>query len=90
MTKWKVVCVGLLVLFASPAFSKTSIHTNNVQDTFSPAGDGAVSIQGYIGQKMQLCIDNRVMAQDIDRVVKPFRDRQETGFGGFRCEYWGK
>ncbi len=65
-----------------------TLHTK-VHDVLSPAPFGSVHIGGYLGGKLDLCIDNRVMAQDIDRVVKPFYLRND-GNWGFRSEFWGK
>ncbi|PKK35390.1 hypothetical protein BWI96_16880 [Siphonobacter sp. SORGH_AS_0500] len=45
-------------------------------------------ITGYIGEKLDASYQNRILAQDVDRLVSPFRDRTET-----RCwqsEFWGK
>ena len=61
-----------------------------VKDKLTSIKSEDVKIDGYIGQRIQSCIDNRVMAQDIDKIIKPFQDRNEGGWGGFRCEYWGK
>jgi DUF1680 family protein len=33
---------------------------------------------------------HHVMAQDIERIVKPYRERIEENSGHWRCEYWGK
>lgn len=54
-----------------------------------PAAYGATHFGGYLGEKLDLCIDNRLMAQDIERVVQPFRDKPD-GNWGFRSEFWGK
>lgn len=55
-------------------------------------GDSSSSakIEGYLGKKINLCIDNRVMAQSIEKLVQPFRLRIENDFSGWRCDYWGK
>jgi DUF1680 family protein len=50
---------------------------------------GSVQIEGHLGGALERCRTNRVLAQSIERLVRPFRDRDEGG-GGFRCEYWGK
>lgn len=69
--------------------SKEALIRTKVNDTFLPAPYGSVHIDGYLGNKLDLCIDNRVMAQDIDRVVQPFVLRNDAHWG-FRCEFWGK
>lgn len=60
-----------------------------VENVLNPAPAHAVQIDGFIGNKLDLCIENRLMAQDIDRVVQPFRDKPD-GNWGFRSEFWGK
>ena len=47
-----------------------------------------VRLEGRLGAKIDLCIRNRIMAQDADHLVEPFRHRDEK-----RCwqtEFWGK
>lgn len=66
------------------------MHTTVVSDALHPAQPGTVQIKGWLGNKLDLCVANRVMAQDIDRLIQPFRVRQEKSFGDWRCEYWGK
>jgi hypothetical protein len=70
---------------SSPALAAGSV----VKDACRPALPGTVQIQGWLGRKLELCLTNRVMAQEIDKVVKPFRDRPD-GDSGYRCEFWGK
>jgi DUF1680 family protein len=48
----------------------------------------AVKINGFIGEKLANASANRVYAQDVNRLVEPFKHRDET-----RCwqtEFWGK
>ena len=59
-------------------------------DILSSVPSPAIKIEGLLGDKINLCIDNRVMAQSIEKIIYPFRLRFENDFGGFRCEYWGK
>jgi len=60
-----------------------------VDDMLTPADFGSVSMDGYLGEKLDLCIENRVMAQDVDRILEPFTTKID-GAWGFRCEFWGK
>ncbi|HBQ64514.1 MAG TPA: hypothetical protein DD727_06260, partial [Clostridiales bacterium] len=59
------------------------------KDRLSPMTSGSVHIQGYLGEKLEVCIQNGVMAADDQRFILPFRDRtdDEGGWGG---EFWGK
>lgn len=43
---------------------------------------------GYLGRKIDLCIENRVKPQDIEHLVEPFRNRNETRL--WQTEFWGK
>ncbi len=60
------------------------------RDKFTHADPGAVHLDGWLGDKLALSMNNRVMAQDLERIVRPFRDRTEENGGHWRCEYWGK
>jgi uncharacterized protein len=61
-----------------------------VMDFLTPSLPNAVHIRGWIGEKLHLCIENRVMVQDLEAIIAPFRDRNECNESGWRCEYWGK
>ncbi len=72
------------------AQSQNQPSYQKVSDVLVPATSSSVKINGYLGEKINLCIDNRVMAQSIEKLIRPFRLRFENDFSGFRCEYWGK
>ena len=64
------------------------------QKTVKPAKDDALFpaqsalIGGFVGEKLDASYKNRILAQDINRLVEPFRNRTED-----RCwqsEFWGK
>ena len=59
------------------------------KDKLLPAVHGTVDISGYIGDKLELCIDNRVMAQKIEPFTMPYKVRDEPWWG-WRGEFWGK
>jgi len=47
-----------------------------------------ITMGGFVGEKLNSSYENRILAQDINRLVEPFRNRTET-----RCwqsEFWGK
>ena len=52
-------------------------------DILSSVPSPAIKIEGLLGDKINLCIDNRVMAQSIEKIIYPFRLRFENDFGGF-------
>ncbi len=88
MVKHLILSLLLLVPAYLPAQVKNSTQ-NGVHDQLSPAPHGSVQIGGYLGSKLDLCIENRIMAQDIGRLIEPFATRND-GEWGFRCEFWGK
>jgi DUF1680 family protein len=71
------------------AFSTAPARYLKVADALSFCGPGDVTIGGWLGNKIDLCIGNRVMAQDISAVVQPFQKQSDTD-NGWRGEFWGK
>ena len=76
--------LGLSV--ASDALAQNS----GVPDVFAPAVPGSVHITGRLGKKLDVCVANRLLTQDLEVVIAPFRSKTEIGSGDWRCEYWGK
>ena len=54
--------------------------------TSIPLGD--VRLGGTLGRKLDLCIRNRVFAQDPEKLLEPFRHREERSC--WQTEFWGK
>ncbi len=84
---YRVICAFVMIAAAVTAGIATGAAT---ADALAPAPPGAVSIGGRLGERMDLALHNRVLAQDIDRIVEPFRTRTEHTSGHWRGEYWGK
>ena len=64
----------------------------DVQDCLRP---GQIQMGGEVGRRMDGCMENLITAWDVDRLVKPFRVKNDgVTEGGFadqwRCDYWGK
>lgn len=68
-----VTCVGMLNAFAAP-------NDNGVKE---------VKLGGYIGQRIDGCIEKRVLGQSVDELVDPFKVQDETQ-GRWASEFWGK
>ncbi len=64
--------------------------TLRAADVWSLAPPGSVQIAGRLGRVLDECIQNRVLHQPIEPLVRPYREKQETGTRDWRCEYWGK
>jgi len=59
------------------------------QDVLIPAIYNSLSIKGVVGQQIDSCIVNGVMAKNYELYSIPFRDKLDNG-GGFTGEFWGK
>jgi DUF1680 family protein len=57
-------------------------------DLLSPVPLDRVRLGGYLGEKIDLCIRNRILAQDPEKLVKPFLERRERSC--WQGEFWGK
>jgi len=79
----------LLFCLLQLAFAFNSLAQNVVpaiNDTLFPAQ--AATMGGYVGGKLDASYKNRILAQDVNRLVEPFKNRSED-----RCwqsEFWGK
>lgn len=47
-----------------------------------------IKMKGYLGTRIDDCITGRVMAQDLDHIIEPFRNKVETT--KWQSEFWGK
>lgn len=48
----------------------------------------SVKVGGYVGGRIDDCFRHRVMEQDVDEIVEPFRHRVESW--KWNSEFWGK
>ena len=89
-------CAALILLTgsihaAAPNDSSAAAGTAKlpkiVEGVFSPLPAGSVKIGGWLGGRIEACMTNRVMAQDIEKMVRPFQERNN---GSWESEYWGK
>lgn len=74
-----------LVLLAGQVISQ-SVPIPAVNDQLYPSQ--SAQLNGYVGQKLDASYKNRIMAQDVERLVAPFRNRTETSC--WQSEFWGK
>lgn len=57
-------------------------------DLLRPSPAGPVPLRGHLGRRIVECLENRVLAQDLDRLVAPFRHQDEKSC--WQTEFWGK
>ena len=83
------LAVGLTLLAVDGRAAEPAIpRANAVADTFHPAPPGAVQLRGPIGEKLDLCQNRRVWAQDLEKILGFFRNHNDNN--DWRGEYWGK
>lgn len=77
----------LLILFFSSfhLFPQKKVKSA-VQDKLSPAT--TANIEGHIGEKLDASFNNRVLAQDAHRLIRPFTIHDEHSC--WQSEFWGK
>ena len=59
------------------------------KDTTPTCGVENIKLGGYVGQRIDQCIERRIMGQNADELVAPFRQQNETR-GRWASEFWGK
>lgn len=76
-------------------FTCNALHAKNmlkvvpsIQDKLSENAASKIGMQGYLGQKINLCISERIKKQDINELIEQFKTRNETKL--WQTEFWGK
>lgn len=59
-----------------------------VQDKISEINSNSIHLEGYLGQKIDLCISQRIKKQDVNDLIIQFKTRNETRY--WQTEFWGK
>src|ERR1700712_4038020 len=85
----KVRCFILLAfcIFNGTLFSQKS-DLRNVHDVLRPASQ--VSLNGYLAEKLKESLNNRILVQDADRLIEPFKPENRTETRMWQTEFWGK
>jgi uncharacterized protein len=61
---------------------------NTVSESLVQLPAASTKIEGYLGDRIDLCISQRIKALDFDQFVEPFRHRNETHL--WQGEFFGK
>lgn len=69
------VCITSLAI---PTFAQVAVNSSVQQ----------IQINGYLGRRIDDCIEHRVKAQDVEHLVEPFRNKTEKS--RWQSEFWGK
>ncbi|MCL1822293.1 MAG: glycoside hydrolase family 127 protein, partial [Prolixibacteraceae bacterium] len=77
--------ISILLLSMTVSAQKTVVKPV-VEDKLSEAKP--LSVNEFIGEKLDASYENRILAQDVERLIEPFRNRTETTC--WQSEFWGK
>jgi uncharacterized protein len=80
----------VLILIILSSFNAYGQKENLIKKTelLAQVPLSSISINGYLGDKINLCISQRIKALDFDQFVEPFRHKDETRL--WQGEFWGK
>lgn len=76
----------IIALIATATSFAQTVVSPKITDKLKPAD--AALLNGFVGQKLDASYKNRIVAQDVNRLIEPFKNRTED-----RCwqsEFWGK
>ena len=74
-----------VVLFSELAVSQPALSPL-IGDRLAPSL--SVKVNGFVGKRLDASYQNRILAQDYERLVAPFRIRTESSC--WQSEFWGK
>ncbi|MFZ4725527.1 MAG: beta-L-arabinofuranosidase domain-containing protein, partial [Paludibacter sp.] len=57
-------------------------------DLLTNEASSFIQMNGYLGGKIDLCVNQRIKKQDVAELIEPFRHRKETRL--WQTEFWGK
>jgi uncharacterized protein len=85
-TGWVAVMLILIMTISHNADAQSTgkSHRDSLQSL--PANE--IIIKGYLGNKINECISQRIMNQDFQALVDPFKNRNESNL--WQTEFWGK
>jgi len=86
LNSFTVACFVIFSLAYSSSFAQTPFAA--IKDSLNPIPARSISIKGYLGDKIDLCISKRIATQDAAYMVEPFTKRTETHL--WQTEFWGK
>ena len=77
----------LIYLVKSNLFAKND-NRQVVGDVLYPSSE--VHLNGYLAGKLDESLNNRILAQDVDRLIEPFKPANRTETRLWQSEFWGK
>jgi len=72
----KTIVFALSAVFFGTATAQNTPYVKDIQ------------VNGYLGKRIDECISGRIMPQDLNHIIEPFRNKVETS--KWQSEFWGK
>ena len=87
MKRFLIIFTFLIPFFclAQPKSLPVKLVNPDLLEAWIPAN---IQIHGYLGEKIDLCINQRIKKQNIQDLIDPFKTRKETN--RWQTEFWGK
>lgn len=87
--KFKTLFFALaLLIFSGFSANCFSANENAQKEKLTSVKPSAVKINGYPGEKIDLCINERIKKQDVEHLIEPFKFKNESW--AWQSEFWGK
>src|SRR5690554_2580643 len=86
----KIYCIPVYIFFFLSFLSAGSSNNTSasVKEVLTSVGAEHIHIGSFAGEKINLCIAERVVKQDVPHLIEPFHHRTETRL--WQSEFWGK
>lgn len=85
----KTIFVAFVFILLIPVFLAAQTKPVVLKpDVLQPWQANSIRMKGHLGEKINLCIDERIKKQDVQMLVDPFKQRMETHL--WQTEFWGK
>ncbi|MDB5209283.1 MAG: hypothetical protein JWQ30_110 [Sediminibacterium sp.] len=78
----RIASICIASVFTVNTFSQSPA----IPDKLFPAQKAVM--HGFVGEKLLASYQNRILAQDVDRLIAPFKNRTEASC--WQSEFWGK
>jgi DUF1680 family protein len=88
MSRSRTLLIALFISFTAIVCYAQKAVKPAINDVLSPAT--AVQLNGFLADKLKGSIDNRLLAQDVDRLITPFKLENRTETSLWQSEFWGK
>ncbi len=83
-----ITCLLITISVNSQILNKKPAASILITDKLTSLSPSSVRIEGFLGDKINLCIEKRIKVQDVDHLIEPFRHKEETRL--WQSEFWGK